>query len=209
MHYCRSVVAFVLTLALFIGIAAAVAACDSSDEGNGGTDGDAAVSTTTYRNDEFGFSITYPERYVQSDPVTSGGAGGSAEFSVAFVDPDGTEIGGLAVDGVYVAVYDLGIEFMADEVADLEVEFVSLVDELVGGLENGTVTAPVVPVEINGTPGFDVNYTYTNEGTEMQAWSMFLVKGKYEYMITSQVASDRFDEMLPELEAAAMSFTIE
>ncbi|HET6494826.1 MAG TPA: hypothetical protein VFH61_05620, partial [Thermoleophilia bacterium] len=62
---------------------------------------------------------------------------------------------------------------------------------------------------VNGVPGFKVTYTYTNEDTEMQASTVFLVKGQYEYMVTSQATADRWDEMAPQLEAAAMSFTID
>jgi hypothetical protein len=38
---------------------------------------------------------------------------------------------------------------------------------------------------------------------------VFLVKGQYEYMITSQATSDHWATLSPELEAAAMSFTID
>ena len=115
--------------------------------------------------------------------------------SVALVDLDGTVIGDLTVDGLSVSVYDLGAEFTPEEVPDLEAEFASLVNQMVGGLENGAAEGPLESVEVNGVPGFKVTYTYTNEDTEMQASTVFLVKGQYEYMVTSQATADRWDEI--------------
>jgi len=202
--------AFALALMLALATALGLAACASSEKGSGGAaDDTAGDGTTTYHNAEFGFSITYPERYTEAEAETAGEAGGSAVSSVAFADPDGTVVGDLTVDGLQVAVYELAQGIALEQVPELEQEFQGLVDQMIAGLENGAVTDPLGAVELNGLPGFGFSFTYTNQGTELRASTLFLVKGRYEYMVTAQAATDRWDEMAPELEAAAMSFTID
>ena len=204
----RRPIALAIAALLLLAVSAGAVAC-SSDDGNGGGDNGDTVNTTTFRNDEFGFSITYPEDYVTAEPETTAGEETTSAYEIAFADPDGTVIDELTVDGLQISIYQLNVEFTPEEVPDLVMEFQGLVDQLVGGLENGTVEEPLSETTVNGVPGFTVTYTYTNQGNELRASSSFLVKGAYEYMVTSQATTARWDQVAPEFEAATTSFAID
>lgn len=205
-------VAVTLAVVLVLGLVTGLAACGSSDET--ATEGrpdstQTAGGTTTYANDDYGFSITYPERYEQGDSTSASEAGSDAVFSVGFADPGGTVIDDMAVDGLQVAVYQLTREVAADEVPGLEAEFQGVVDQMMAGLENGTITDQLGAVELNGVPGFGFGYTYTSDGTDLRASTFFLVQGSLEYQLTAQASLEKWDGMATELEAAAMSFTVD
>jgi hypothetical protein len=200
-------IAIALTAALALALVGGLAAC-GSDEPNG--DGSpTADSTTTYRNDEYGFSMTYAESYEQLQYEVGNTGGASSVFRVGFFDTEGTMVDGQPVDGLAVSVYDLRSEVAPEEVPQLEEEFQAVLSSMLSGFENAAVVDPLEAVEINGVPGFKFSYTYTSDGTAMRASTFFLVKGQYEYQLTAQASMDRWEEVSPELEAAAMSFTVD
>jgi hypothetical protein len=196
--------ALALALALFVSLSACGDETDNKTGGNG-----SAAGTTTFRNEQYGFSMTYPADYVKAEADSSSEAGASEGYGVAFADPDGEVLGDSTVDGVQVVVYELDRKLSAKEVRKLRPVFKDLVDEMVAGLENGEIKDKLGPVELNGAPGFGFSYYFTKEGKKVRASTFFLVKGKHEYMINAQAAVDRWDEVAGELEAAAMSFRID
>lgn len=201
--------ALLLALTLVAG-AGLLSACGSSDEsgapGAGGTSGDEATGATAYRNDDYGFALEYPAGWKQSEATSASEAGSDAAFSVAFADPDSTVVDDVATDGVQVAVYELTREVAPEEVPQLKAEFQGIVDQMMGGLEDGKIKDPLDDVELNDVPGFGFSYTYAYQGTPVRASVFFLVKGASEYQITAQASMDRWNEVAPELEATAMSF---
>lgn len=213
MRHTRSTIT-VLVLALALAAAAGLlAACGSSDEGGGsaagGGPGGEATGTTTYRNDDYGFTLDHPAAWDETEATSAGEAGSDAAFSVAFADPDSTVVGDVATDGVQIAVYELTREVAPEEVPKLKAEFQGIVDQMMSSLEGGTIKDPLDAVELNGVPGFGFSYTFTNQGTPVRASVFFLVKGSREYQITAQASTDRWNEIAPELEATAMSFRID
>ncbi len=210
-HTRSTITALVLALAL---TAATLlpAACGTSDEGGSGTGsgaGDGATGTATYRSDEYRFTLEYPADWNESRSESAGEAGSDTVFDVAFADPDSTVVGDVATDGVQVGVYKLAREVAPEEVPQLKAEFQGIVDQMMGSLDEGTIKDPLGEVELNGVPGFGFSYTYSNQGTPVRASVFFLVKGAYEYQITAQASTDRWNEVAPELEATAMSFRID
>jgi hypothetical protein len=205
-------IAVALVVVLVLGLALELAACGSSDQAATERESDAtrtAGDTTTYTNDEYGFSITYPARFEEGESTSASEAGSDAVFSIGFADPDGTIVDGMTVDGLQVAVYQLTREVTADEVAGLEAEFQGVVDQMMAGLQNATIENALGAVELNGVPGFGFSYTYTSDGTDLRASTFFLVEGSLEYQLTAQASLDEWDALAPELEAAAMSFTVD
>ena len=195
-----------LALALFLALAAGLAACGSTDDG--GIDEAEASGTTTYRNDEYGFSMTYPARYIEiEDPAN--GSGSSDVFDVAFADPDGEVVDESAIDGIQVLVYTLDGKLSAKQVKKLKPVYQDVVDQIIASSENGEVKDALGPVELNGVPGFGFSYYYTAGDIKVRSSTFFLIKGKHQYSVSAQASADRWDEIAPELEAAAMSFTID
>jgi PsbP-like protein len=210
LHLIRRSIAFGLALA---GLTLALAACSakvstggssSPSAGGGGT----TTSIKTYSNDEYGFSITYSDRFTQGEPVAGTGAGGSSVLDVVFADEEGPVVSDRYVNAVQVSVYELARRVKPSEVPRLESELQGIVDQLMTSLPGARVAEKLSPVEVNGVPGFALKYTYAESGTAITALTSFLISGRYEYQITAQAASADWDSLEGELEAAIRSFTL-
>jgi hypothetical protein len=202
-------------LALSLAVAAAalaLTACSASvgtdDESDGpSADGGTTTSTKTYTNEQYGFSITYADRFTQGEPAEGSGAGGSSVLDVAFADKDGPVIADRYVNAVQTAVYELTRELKPSEVKGVKSELQGIVDQLMSSLPSGVVVEELSPVEVNGVPGFAFKYTYEEEGQELTAVTFFLFKGKYEYQITAQAVSADWESLKGDLESAVQTFT--
>lgn len=202
-------------LALSLAVAAAalaLSACSASvstgDESSSpSADGGTTTATRTYTNDQYGFSITYADRFTQGEPTEGTGAGGSSVLDVAFADKDGPVISDRYVNTVQTSVYELAREIKPSEVTQIKSELQGVVDQLMTSLPNGVVVEELSPVEVNGLPGFAFKYTYEEGGEELTAVTFFLFKGKYEYQITAQAASADWESLKGDLESAVQSFT--
>lgn len=211
MHRIRSSIAFCLALA---GLTLALAACsasvstgDSSSPSAG--DGGTTTSTKTYTNDQYGFSITYSDRFTQGEPVEGTGAGGSSVLDVVFADKKGPVVSDRYVNAIQVSVYELAREVKPSEVPKLKSELQGIVDQLMTSLPAAKVVEKLSPVKVNGVPGFALKYTYTESETGLTAMTFFLFSGKYEYQITAQASSADWDSLKGELDAAVRSFTVQ
>lgn len=202
-----------LALSLVVAAAAlALTACSAEvstgdDSGSSSTDGGTTTSTRTYTNDQYGFSITYADRFTQGEPAEGTGAGGSSVLDLAFADKDGPVIADRYVNAVQTSVYELVREIKPSEVKQVKTELQGIVDQLMTSLPSGVVVEELSPVEVNGLPGFAFKYTYEEEGQELTAVTFFLFKGKYEYQITAQAVSADWESLKGELESAVQSFT--
>ena len=202
-------------LALSLAVAAAalaLTACSASvstgDESSSpSADGGTTTATKTYTNDQYGFSITYADRFTQGEPTEGTGAGGSSVLDVAFADKDGPVISDRYVNAVQTSVYELAREIKPSEVTQIKSELQGVVDQLMTSLPNGVVVEELSPVEVNGLPGFAFKYTYEEGGEELTAVTFFLFKGKYEYQITAQAVSADWESLKGDLESAVQSFT--
>ncbi len=202
MHRSRTYLALLLVLA---GLTLTVAGCSGS---GGSGDGSSSGGTTTYANDQYGFTITYDNQFSEGEPVEAASAGASAVFDVVFADKQGTVIADRYVDAIEVLVYELAREVKPAEVPKLKAEVQGVVDQLMTSTPSATVVEPLEEVTVNGVPGFKFKYTYTEGDTELTAITYFLFKGKYEYEITAQTTSANWDALKGKLEAAVQSFTV-
>ena len=210
MHRIRSSIALGLALAV---LALALAGCSasvstgasSSPSSGGGT----TTSTKTYTNDQYGYSITYSDRFTQGDPAKGTGAGGSSVFDMAFADKNGPVISSRYVNAVQTSVYELARAVKASEVPQLKTELQGIVDQLMSSLPGSKVVEKLSPVKVNGVPGFALKYTYTESGTDLTAVTFFLFSGKYEYQLTAQAATKDWESTKGDLEAAVKSFTVQ
>ena len=197
----RTTLALVLAL---VGLTVSVAACGSG----GGDSGSSSGGTTTYTDDQYGFTMTYDSQFSEGEPVEGASAGGSPVFDVVFADKQGTIIADRYVDAVEILVYELAREVKPAEVPKLKADVQGVVDQLMTSASSATVVQPLEGVTVNGVPGFRFKYTYTKGGTELTAVTYFLFKGKYEYEITAQTTSANWDALKGKLEAAVQSFTV-
>lgn len=205
MHRFRRYAALLLIAA---GLALTLTACSGSG-GNDSGDGSSGDEAVTYTNDEYGFSITTASRFTQGAPVSGAETGGEAVFRIVFADQDGPVVSGRYVNAVQVAVYELAREVTPEEVPGVMSEVQSLVDQLMASMPSAEVVEPLEEVIVNDVPGFAFKYTYTEEDTPLTAVTFFLIQGAYEYQITAQAATEDWDGIKDELEAAIQSFTVQ
>ena len=130
-------------LALSLAVAAAalaLAACSAEvstggdESGSPSADGGTTTSTKTYTNDQYGFSITYADRFTQGEPAEGTGAGGSSVLDVAFADKDGPVIADRYVNAIQTSVYELAREIKPSEVKQIKSELQGIVDQLMTSL---------------------------------------------------------------------------
>lgn len=196
----------VAAMLLLTALAAGMSACSGSGSSEGSS---ADGGTTTYANDEYGFTITYDALLTEGTPSGGGGSGSGSEFDIAFVDTGGTEIGGKYLEGIQLSVYELARTVEPDEVPELEAEVDELVNELMGTLPDATIVDPLAGAEVNGVPGFTVSYTFSDQDVTVKAVSYFLFSGKYEYLLTGQASKENWATLSPTLEEAIASFTVQ
>jgi hypothetical protein len=197
----------ILTVALAL---AALAVTATACSGSGGSSGGSSPGggSETYANDDYGFSLTYDTMFTQGTQSGGSETGAGSVFDIAFVDTNGTKIGGKYVDGILVSVYELSRELKASEVPGLREEVDGVVAQMMDSLDSATVTVPLADTTVNGVPGFKLSYTFVQEGTEVTATTYFLFSGKDEYELTGQAGTQKWNELSPALDAAIQSFTV-
>lgn len=210
--------AFVLAAALAVMLLGGLAACGSSEPSEDGSptagasaaSSPAASATKTYRNDEYGFSMEYPESYELVHFEATMASGATAPIlQVGFFNFEGPMLGEEPLEGLAVAVYKLGRRRSPEEVRQMEEGFRGLVDPQLEALENVIVVEPLEAAEIGGVPGFTVSYSHAFEGTELQDLVYLLVEGQHQYELKAQWVASPGHEVDPQLEAAVMSFKVD
>jgi hypothetical protein len=204
MRTTRSLAATTLLLAAAVA-AVGLTACGSSSSS---TKPSSSPVTKTYANTNYGFSLSYPGSLVESTDTSSTMAAGSgSKLTVGFVDPGGTKIGDVYVEGIVVSVYALTTEITAD----LMPEFKSELEGIVAQMQQQDPTAQMTQLEtaaINGVPGYKLGTTYDNQGTTMKMVTYFLVKGRIEYQVTEQATEQDWAKYAADFDAAVNSFTV-
>ncbi|MEZ5126084.1 MAG: PsbP-related protein [Thermoleophilia bacterium] len=189
-------------IALVAMLTVLLAACGSQD--SSGTDS-GAVETTPYTNAQYGFSLEYSEPYgVVTDSTVSG-----EEYAIAFADKDGTVINDQYATGVRVSVYELEQAIKAADVPKLETEMSKVLNKMITALPGGKTTSEVKTTKLNGTPGYTVDYVFTEGGEELTSRLYILIKGTNEYHVSAQAASDEWADKQDGLEAIVQTFTLD
>ena len=159
----------------------------------------------TYTNAEYGFEMTY------TDPlsVVTITPSASEAYAIAFADKDGPQVEDQYANGIRVAVTELGQTIEPADVPKLQDELAKVLGEMVAGVPGGKTTSEVTPVELNGTPGYTLDYRFTMGGEELACRLTLLIKGSNEFDITEQTVAGDWDALSPTLDQAVQSFTLE
>jgi hypothetical protein len=75
-------------------------------------------------------------------------------------------------------------------------------------LTNPKIVQPLSAVEVNGVPGFAIKYTYEDLGEQLTMTAFFLFKDTYEYQVSTQSATARWDALKGKFAEAVQSFTL-
>ena len=191
-----AVVALAAVAALAVGLAA----------GCGG-------GTTTYTNDEYGFSFDYDSgTFTENDDVSSESAGGDSAFRVGFADEDGTKQDDQYRDGFLVNVYELGVNLddypVEEALPQLRDEVENLLPQLGSAFGTSATFGSLDDVDRDDSMGFKADVTYDMDDAPFKARMYFLFSGDKEYQITFQSAEDRWSELEPKFQEVIDSFTI-
>jgi len=189
---------FALVAALVLGLVL-LAGCGASTK----------TGLQAYSNSQYGFSLQYDPRFSPNSGASaqSGPAGASAVFNMGFLDEKGTIAEKKYVDGMLIAVYQLKQSIPAAQVPQLKGQLEALLPSLKAGLQNATLS-PLASTTVNGTPGFQLDYTYSSGGQDLQATTYFLIKGDKEYQLTIQSAAGKWSQLQPLMAKTVSSFTL-
>jgi ABC-type Fe3+-hydroxamate transport system substrate-binding protein len=186
-------------------VAAALAIMLAACGGTSGSDTSAEATKTPYTNAQYGFTITYSEPLSLITLTPSGGE----EYTVAFADKDGRSIENEYANGLRVAVYKLDKAVKAADVPKLQDGLQKAIEKMVAAVPDGKMTGTVNPTEINGTPGYYADYQYTKGGEQITCRTYILLKGKYEYDLTTQAVTQDWASLKGTLEETVQTFTLD
>ena len=166
-----------------------------------------ASGPTTHVNQDYGFAIDLDPRFREVDagrPVPGAGPGTleRPDFTVAFADPAGPRIHGMAADVVHVRVIDLGVPVPAGDprLANLPQ---LLTATLASRGDTGMRRAPAVHVE--GAVSCAAEYT---DPRGRHGLTCVAVAGRYLYALDALVTRETRPEVWPLLTEAAASFRV-
>lgn len=182
-------------------LAITLAACGG--ESGGGVSG--GGEKTTYTNAQYGFTIIYGEPLSLVTLTPSQGE----EYAIAFADKDGPLVDDQYANGVRVSVFKMKQAIKAKDVPKLQNELAKAIKKMVAGVPDGKLTGTVTPLEIKGTPGYYVDYQFTKGGEQLTCRIYILIKGKYEYDLTTQAVTADWDSLTGKLEETVQTFTLD
>jgi len=166
--------------------------------------GDEGSDLRTYRNDRYGFSITFEKRFVDWKVADVADQG---VFGVAFADPDGARAGDRYADAILVAVIDLGQGTTAELAEQTRDALRERGADTLATLGDNVQTWPVTDVTINGSSGIVIPFAVTVQGTQVLGWDYMLIRDSYLYIIVVMSGESSWEHNKDALQAAAQSFT--
>ncbi|MBN2205490.1 MAG: hypothetical protein JW767_10760 [Thermoleophilia bacterium] len=162
---------------------------------------------TTHVNRDYGFAIDLDSRFHEVDgsraaPGAGPGALERPDFVVAFADPAGPRIHGVAADVVVVRVIDLGVPVPAGDPRLGNLPQL-LAATLASRGDSGVRRAPAVRVE--GAVSCAAEYT---DPRGRHGLTCIAVAGRYLYALDAKVTHETRPEVWPLLTDAAASFRV-
>ena len=186
-------------------VAAALAIMLAACGGGSGSGGSGSGEKTTYTNGVYGFTITYGDPLSQVNLTPSGGE----KYAIAFTDKGGPLVADQYANGVRVSVHDMGQTIKPADVPKLQDQLTKALTKMIAAVPEGKMTGKVTPQEINGTPGYFVDYEFAKGGEQLTCRLTILVKGKYEYDLTAQTVAKDWDSLSGTLEETVQTFTLD
>jgi hypothetical protein len=200
-------------LALALLVAALVpAACGSSGELPAYAKPSATATSITMLKIEdktYGFRMAYPKGWVATrytNPSPSGQTG-DLEYVAAFADPDGAQADGSYLDSVQTAVYTLADpaspkSFTRKDATKL------MFGTILKDMDSMSPRTNVVPVTVDGVPGWRLGYQYKVGSEVVDANSILVVKDKRAYWMTTQGGAYSWRTVAPTLALCQRYFRV-
>ena len=103
----------------------------------------------------------------------------------------------------------MGQKIKAADVPKLQSQLEASLEKRITALPGGKMTGKVTPTEINGTPGYYVDYQFTKGGEQITCRLTILIKGKNEYDLSAQAVAKDWDSIKGTLEETVQTFTLD
>jgi hypothetical protein len=154
----------------------------------GGAPADVGFTSTLYSNQDYGFSIEYPAGFTKAELPANSADAGAPKLDVIFVDPQGAQISGKAVDTLETAVYQMNAAPKASDFTAHKKEFQAMLVELVGKLPHLKIAKPLTWSTVDGRPAVAETYTYAIGGKDLAASSQLVFKDALAYLVRAQAS---------------------
>jgi hypothetical protein len=147
-----------------------------------------------------GVSFDYPGDWQALGPASFQVNSGDVTWSESF----GVEAGS---NGAIVTEYALQKDVSSVSDAALRTELDNLFKSTVNQA-GGTITKPISPTTVNGTPGYQVSFTATAGGTDLTTDMVLVFQGTQQWNIQCQYTADQQETILPGCQDIWNTFTI-
>ena len=194
---CKSIALAAVVAALAVALMACGGQSGGGDSGSG--------AKTTYTNGQYGFTLTYGEPLSQVNLTPGEGEA----YAIAFADKDGSLVDDEYANGLRVVVSEMDQAIKPANVPKLRRGLQQTLESQVAGLPGGKLTGKVAQLELNGTPGFSVDYQFTKGGKQITCRYRILIKGKYEYDLTAQAVTEDWASLKGTMEEAVQTFKLD
>jgi hypothetical protein len=169
-----------LVCVIVVGLAAAACGtAPSADETTGFT-------ASQYANQDFGFSIQFPDGFTKVELPRNVKDPAAPLLDVLFVDPEGTQIGGKAVDALEVAVYKLNAAPTHTDFTKNKKDFEAMLVTLIGEVPGLAIAESPAWTTVDGRPAVTETYTYSISGEQVAASAELVFKGARAYLVRAQ-----------------------
>ena len=198
----RSIAAAAVAIALAITVAGCGGGSGDGASGDGGSGGG---KKTEYANAQYGFTLTYADPLSVVTLTPSNGE----EYAIAFADKDGPLVDDQYANGLRVSVHPIGRKVKAKDVPKLQADLQQAIEKMIAGIPGGKMTGKVTPLELNGTPGYSVDYQFTKGGEQLTCRLYIIIKGENEFDLTTQTVAADWDSLKGTLEETVQTFTLD
>ncbi len=186
-------------------VAVALIVTGAACGGGSGDGGSGDVERTEYANAQYGFTLTY----VEPLSVVTLTPSSEEEYAIAFADKDGPLVDDQYANGLRVAVHAIGRPVKAKDVPKLQADLQQAIEKMIAGIPGGKMIGKVTPLELNGTPGYSVDYQFTRGGEQLTCKLYILIKGENEFDLTTQTVAADWDSLKGTLEETVQTFTLD
>ena len=189
------------------GLVAAACGTAPSDVGSASPTGN-GFTATTYKNQDFGFSIRVPSGFAKVELPRDTGDPAAPLLDVVFVDPEGTQIDGKSVDTLEVAVYKMNAAPTDADFSKHKKDFEAMLVTLVGTVSGLRVAEPPAWTTVDGRPAVTETYTYKISGQDVAASAQLVFKDAQAYLVRAQAARAVWQTTGRELVSCMATFTL-
>lgn len=170
---------------------ASAAACGSGADAPQGEA--SAPARTLLTSQEWGFSLSYPSRYLRAEPPVDPQADPGLLYQVLLADPAGAKRGDTALDVLAVYVRRIRPAAKPGDLRAHRSDFAAMVMQLIGRPDGLKLVQRPRMDALGGHPALKAEYTSRIKGADVAAISYLVPIGDRVYWVTGQASRATWD----------------